>query len=398
MNKAAPPFYSPPRDPRLADFLQDYPSSLFSERLYQSIELMERYSIDLAADLLGTLDLFEHLSQWRSASELCQTLSFKPRFRFAVAWLLDRLVETGCIEARTEENTRQYQVRTSPWQSDLGHLRSIGLQIDPGNAPTLDLLDKAASLYPAVARGEQSGEEALFGTQGIPGWLAYFSNENPTYAINNWVGATAVCARIKEKAKLRILEVGAGAGSGSQILLHCLSECNLLPRLEHYLVTEPNGFFLRRAQRDLAKRYPDLPLEWRALDINRTWSDQGIVLREFDLIYAVNVIHVAKDLLFSLDQAHAMLGEEGWLVIGECVRPRPCQPIYIELIFQLLDSFTDVLTDPEIRPNPGFLTIGQWRRAFTRACFNRTEVTPDIDRISEVYPHFFTAAVCGQST
>src|SRR5438045_8663181 len=167
MNKAAPPFYSPPRDPRLADFLQDYPSSLFSEGLYQSIELMERYSIDLAADLLGTLDLFEHLSQWRSASELCQTLSFKPRFRFAIAWLLDRLVETGCIEARTEKNTRQFQVRTSPWQSDLGHLRSIGLQIDPGNAPTLDLLDKAATLYPDVARCEQSGKEALYATQVI---------------------------------------------------------------------------------------------------------------------------------------------------------------------------------------------------------------------------------------
>ncbi len=41
-------FKAPVRDPRLADWLKDYPSDVFSERLYQSIELMERYSIELA--------------------------------------------------------------------------------------------------------------------------------------------------------------------------------------------------------------------------------------------------------------------------------------------------------------------------------------------------------------
>src|ERR1700752_1641644 len=94
----APPFKPPPSDARLADYLKDYPPWLFGERLYQSIELMERYSIDLAIVLLGQLGVVDQLGEWRSADELCQALSFVPRFGSALDWLLRRLVETGCIE------------------------------------------------------------------------------------------------------------------------------------------------------------------------------------------------------------------------------------------------------------------------------------------------------------
>jgi hypothetical protein len=126
------------------------------------------------------------------------------------------------------------------------------------------------------------------------------------------------------------------------------------------------------------------------------WESQGVARGEFDLVYGVNVLHVAKDLLFSLNQARDALAADSWLVIGECVRPYFNQPIYAELIFQILDSFTDVNTDPEIRPNPGFLTADQWRRAFTRTGFECAEVAPDVERIREVYSHFFTGAICGQ--
>jgi hypothetical protein len=105
---------------------------------------------------------------------------------------------------------------------------------------------------------------------------------------------------------------------------------------------------------------------------------------------------VARDLLFSLRQAHNALAPDGWLVISECVRPRLNQPMYPELVFQILDSFTEVDTDPEFRPNPGFLTADHWRNAFKRAGFERTEIKPELDRICEFYPHFFTGAICGR--
>jgi len=392
----APDFDPPPYDPRLAQWLQDYPASLFSERLYRSIELMERYSIDLAIDLLGRLDVVDQLDEWRSAKQLCQALSYQPRFRSVLDWLLKRLLETGCIETRTDDDPRAYRLRHALWKPQLAHLRAIGLDIDSANAPTLDLLDQAANLYPAIARGEQNAEQGLFGPQAIPLWLNYFQNENVTYAVNNWVGAVLAAERLSTRSKLRILEVGAGAGSASEILLRWFDERGLLPRIERYLITEPNAFFRRRGERKVATQYRDLPLKWEALDINSPWDSQGVSGGEFDLVYGVNVLHVAKDLLFGLNQARRALADDGWLVIGECVRPHVDQPIYPELIFQILDSFSDVSTDREIRPNPGFLTADQWRRAFTRAGFQRVQVAPQIDRIREIYSHFFTAAICGE--
>jgi SAM-dependent methyltransferase len=398
ISSAAPVFNTPARDPRLADFLENYPPFLFSERLYQSIELMERYSIDLAIDLLGRLNVIEQLDDWRSPAGLCHVLSFQPRFSSALRWLLERLLETGCVEARSDDNTRSFHLRHALWKPELALLRATGVGIDSSNAATLDLLDHAAALYPAVARGEASGDQMLFGPQGIPLWLNYFHNDNLTYAVNNWLTAVVAADRLSSRPRLRILELGAGAGSATETLLRWFGERGLLPRIERYLSTEPNAFFRRRAQREVSRQFPNVPLEWGALDLNLPWNKQGETGGEFDLVYAVNVLHISKDLLFSLNQARLVLASDGWLVIGECLRPYVNQPIYPELMFQILESFTDVQLHPDIRPAPGFLAADQWRCALTRAGFERAEVAPDIERIRELYSHFFTGAICGQNT
>src|SRR5262249_14504395 len=379
-------------------YLEDYPPSVFSETLYQSIELMERYSIDLAINLLERLNVLEQLDQPRSASELCQALAFQTRFSSTLDWLLRRLLEIGCVEVETtNDGQRVYRLLSRPWPPQCLELRQIALGVDRANASTLDLLDYAANLYPAVAAGKQNGEQGLFLPQGITLWLNYFHNSNLTYAVNNWLGAVVAANYLSGRSSFQILEIGAGAGSGSESLLRSLKERGLLPRLQRYLITEPNGFFRRRSQRDLARRYSDLPLEWTSLDMNRPWDTEGILPGDFTLVYGVNVLHVAKDLLFSLGQARNALAPDGWLVIGECVRPCLNQPMYPELVFQILDSFTEVDTDPEFRPNPGFITADHWRKAFKRAGFEHTEVKPELDRIREIYPHFFTGAICGRS-
>jgi len=393
----APKFEIRPRDPRLAQWLQQFPPAVFSERLYQSIELLERYSIELAVDLCRQLNLVDQLGEWRSADELCRMLSFQPRFKLALSWILERMVESGCAEARTDGQARSYHLRRPPWPPDLKRLRAAGLAIDPANAATLDLLDHAASVYPGVANGQQSGDQNLLGTEGVPLWLNYFHNDNLTYAVNNWVGAILAADHLSAQQTFRILEVGAGSGSATEVLLQVLAERGLLPRVKRYLITEPNAYFRRHSQRKLAGRHPNLPLEWAPLDLDLPWDKQGVRAGQFDLVYGVNVMHISKNLLFSLNEARAALTSDGWLVIGECLRPYDNQPIYPELMFQILDSFTNIQTDPEFRPNPGFLTAEQWCRAFLRAGLRHAKVVPDIYSIREIYPHFFTGAICGQN-
>jgi SAM-dependent methyltransferase len=227
-------------------------------------------------------------------------------------------------------------------------------------------------------------------------WLAYFNNGHPLYALNNRVSAIAAAERLAGERPLRILEIGAGAGSGTECLLHELACCGLLDHAERFLVTEPSAFLRRRGARSLSASYPDVPLEFAALDIDESWATQGAPRGAFDLVFGVNVLHVATDLPFTLSEVRAALAPGGWLVAGECLRPYPHYPIYIELVFQILDSFVDVVTDPELRPRPGFLTPEEWRRLLVQAGFGRIELSPDHIATREIYPKLFVGALCAR--
>src|SRR4029077_8953507 len=228
------------RNLQLAEWLKGYPDSVFSDSLYQSIELMERYSVTSAIEILNMLGVFPRLTELRSPDELCRALLFQPRFAFALQWLLSRVCETGSIDSRMEDRGRSYRLRPahihprSSRDSDRESLRALALKIDNANAATLDLLDHAASVYPSVARGEQGGDQALFDPRGVTLWLNYFNNANPTYAVNNSLSAIVAADRVSARTKLRILELGAGAGSATEKLLDRLNECDPLSRIDKY--------------------------------------------------------------------------------------------------------------------------------------------------------------------
>jgi polyketide synthase PksN len=383
-------------DSRMSGLLAGYPPELFNDKLHHSIELLHRYTLELSADVLVRLGVMERLREWRSLDELTRMSSFAGEFRATLCWLLDQALELGYIERASIAGLQAYRLSPAAKPLDLKALREIGLEIDPFNAATLDLLDCAASVYPAAACGEGSVEHALFDPRNIGLWLAYFHNENPSYAVNNWMAVLAAAKRLADKRRFRVLEIGAGAGSASELLLRVLGERKLVDRVQRYVITEPGAFFRRRAERVLRRRFPGLPLEFKPLDIDRAWSAQGALEGEFDLVFGVNVMHVAHDLVFSLSEARKALAPEGWLAIGECLHSHRGKPIFPELIFQLLASFRNVRTDIEFRPAPGFLTPNEWRRAFARAGFPRQEIEPDVERIREICPNFLAGAVCAQ--
>ena len=89
-------------------------------------------------------------------------------------------------------------------------------------------------------------------------------------------------------------------------------------------------------------------------------SAQDVAPESFDAVVSVNVLHVAKDLPFTLREIHAVLKTSGWLICAEgsvpdrTVRWRP------DLVFAFLRGWWDVSTDYPLRPSPGFLMPNQW--------------------------------------
>ena len=190
--------------------------------------------------------------------------------------------------------------------------------------------------------GEKTGEEILFRPDRLPLWFRYFSNRNLLYSVNNHLGAVAL-ARLLPGAGGRVLEIGGGAGSAAEAAL-----AELGPRVARYLFTEVVPTFFRRGERAArAAAAPGVTVDALKLDMTKPWEAQGAAPGAFDAVYSVNCFHVAPDLAAVLAEARAALAPGGWLVVSECVRPLGnAQPIYVELVFDLLESFTQVKLDP----------------------------------------------------
>jgi SAM-dependent methyltransferase len=251
--------------------------------------------------------------------------------------------------------------------------------------PSFRIAAMAAERYPAVLRGELTGEQALFGADGIVAWSKYFSNANPLYAISNTIGAVAAARALADRGGA-VLELGGGLGSGAEALLARVDPA----AVQSYRFTEISPLFLRRAERALAARFRGRGLEFGPLDLDRPF---GVAPGAFALVYGVNVLHVARDLAATLAEVRAALAPGGALVISECVRPFAGRPVYVELAFNLLASFRDPVLVPGWRPNGGFLTPEQWTQALAANGFRDVQIYPDIAAIRDTFPQFVVAAV-----
>jgi SAM-dependent methyltransferase len=391
--------FEPGRRPTAIDaHLGEIPVSLFDEETFACCELTERYATDLALDLARRLGLPPHLAAGGSADELLAALGYSPGFRPALVALLDRLAAAGELEVAPggpPPAAVRFRAERPLREPELAELRELGLGFDPAMAPTLDLLDAAAAAYPAVARGSTTGENELFGAGRIGIWLAYFSNQNPVYSLNNRLAAVVAANRLPDGGGLRVLEIGAGAGSATRALLEELERRGRLEDLGRYDFTEPSPFFRRRGERELRALFPAVPFRFRALDVDEPFDSAGET-EGYDLVLGVNVLHVARNLGAALARLRDALSPGCYLVAGECLRLFPGQPVPADLVFQLLHSFTDVVTDPSLRPSHGFLEPATWTRALEAAGFQSVAVVPDLDRIRQHYPRFFTGVVQGR--
>jgi SAM-dependent methyltransferase len=246
---------------------------------------------------------------------------------------------------------------------------------------------------PEFLRGEKTGEEILFSPARLPLWFDYFSNDNLLYQINNRLGAEAVARALPRRRPATVVEIGGGCGSAAQAVAERLARDASLSRIERYVFTEIVPTFLRRAERTLKTRFPGLPAEFLRLDMDRDFAVQGVRPGQADLVYAVNTIHVARDLGATLARIREALKPGGAAVFSECVRPFEGQPIYVEFVFNFLENFTGVATDPRTRPTHGFLTPESWRRALSAAGFENVEILPDVEALAKHYDAFFVAAV-----
>jgi SAM-dependent methyltransferase len=378
------PLDVPPPDPRLYAVLAaaGFGDDVFNPRQHRACELVERYALDAAIAVAERVGLPALFAAPTRVDDLVARGAVAPAFAGPLRWLVDLLAARG-LAVRDDGGAHRIPAPLPPPARDA--LRAAILDAGPSYAPALALLDEAAAIHPRVARGETTGEAALFRRAAL--WFAYFDEAHGYYALNNVVSATAAAARLPARA--RVVEVGAGLGSATKALVARAAD-----RIAVYRATEPVALFRRRAERTLAGVHP--ALAFAPLDVNGPWAAQGVAPESADLVWGVNVFHLARDLDAVLADATAALAPGGWLVVGEGLRPISGRPVAVELPFVLLESWGDVRLDPERRPTPGFLTGEEWLDALRRAGLAPLEVVPDAIALRAIHPGFFAAAVCGR--
>jgi SAM-dependent methyltransferase len=363
----------------------------FDDRFVTSCDLIEEYVARLALETFRVLGLGEACLAECSADEAAVRAGLQPAIaRVPVAWLLRTLASRDWIEAVPGANVRYRLTRPLP-SLDSSEIATAQAAHDPQCLPSYRIAALAAQHYPAILRGETTGEDALFTPEHIGAWLEYFSNANPLYAVANVIGAIAVERALPKGGA--ILELGGGLGSGSEALLDRLEAVGRGADVSAYRFTDIVPAFLRRSKKTLLARFPARPIAVGMLDIDQPFAQAGIAAGGYAVVYGVNVLHVARDLTATLAEIRQVLAEDGVLVACECVRPFPAMPLYVEFVFNLLQSFRDPLLVPDWRPNGGFLTPEQWVAALAANGFTDLAIYPDVVAIRDAYPQFIAAAI-----
>ena len=366
--------------------------SVFSPDVMCSHLLFGEFVHRLILQVCAETELSAAACQWSTVDEIVARSGFDPgHATAAVGSILRHLAARGVLS--TAEGETRFRAEQKLPVFDPTEVRAEQQRHDPACLPSYVIAETAARDYPAFLRGKREGEDILLAPTRLPLWVAYFSNGNPLYAVNNRVGAVAVEAWMPRTVGA-ILEIGGGCASGTIALLERLAAVRRLDDVSRYRFTELVPAFLRRGQRIVEERFRGVaPLTFESLDMNGSFGEQGVEPGSVAIVYAVNTLHVAHDLAFTLAEVRRALEPGGQIIVSECVRPFPGQTLYPEFVFNLMATFRAPKLHGDYRPNGGFLTTGQWTSALQAAGFVDVRVLPDIGAIRNVFPTFYAAAL-----
>ena len=232
----------------------------------------------------------------------------------------------------------------------------------PHGAAEIGLVRRCGNALPDVFRGHADPLAILFHS-GEP-TLPDLYTKPPAWRAANGMLADAVrvlAAGLPEGRPLRVLEVGAGTGSATALVLPQLPA----GRFE-YVYTDVSAAFFADAEARLGNA--DGALRYRELDIERDPATQGFPPHGHDLLIAANVLHATRDLRETLTHCRRLLAPSGQLLALEC---RPGRD-WLDIIAGQLDGWWRF--DDDYRTRHALLEPSAWRQALADAGLDRIEV------------------------
>lgn len=356
---------------RIAEiFPEKYYISYFNGISYVSHLLLQSF------EKLGVLDLLKNKSV--SSDEIIMGCNLNPNTKFVLDWTLDFLSQGSYLKKSLDKDGARYRCEKIE-SIDLEALVRETVELDSGILPSARLMEYVTSEYGNFFKGSKKGFEILFAQDKMALWTGYFSNDNSGYRPYNDLGALGVLKWALKRSNIRFLEVGGGTGGASAALIDLLKEKNLLSNISEYIFSDVSPAFLRLGNRAIMSRVADdFQYSLMRVDFDKPLVDQKIAEDSVDVVYGVNALHVAKDLVGSLKNIYRVIRPGGLIILSESCRPRADYLLSQEIIFNLLDNYVNVDLS-NIRPDPGFLDFEHWKLNLEAARFRNVEAISNTD-------------------
>lgn len=169
------------------------------------------------------------------------------------------------------------------------------------------------------------------------------------------------------KPNMRVIEIGAGTGSTTEVALAELETKDGTRMYSEYVFTDISpGFFEAAKDRFKGKRGVD----YKLLDIEKDPAEQGFELGSYDLVIANNVLHATRFLQSTLKNARKLLCDGGRLYLSEMVEPY--EGIGVPFLMGRLEGWW--MGEADGRGDAPFVSVERWDQELKEAGFSGTDV------------------------
>ncbi len=340
--------------------------SRFDEQTYQeNKQSLESLCVAYMNLTLKRLGAFNNLAERYSSEELVKKCKIVPRYQQLFSRWLEILQEKGQLQ-----QDRGFFTNFSPISTDYVDRLLAEVKSKWTDSPQeIELIKNCGEHLPAVLLGEKEPLELHTATLAAEGEI---SRQNSTvdlyYNAIFRQGIKHLVKLLRGNIKLRILEIGGGTGIATAELL------TVLPTQQtEYTFTDVGNLFLTEAKKKFSG-YSNL--KYGLFDIEKSPAEQEYSSHSFDVIVAVNVLHVTQNIKEALENVYSLLAPGGFLLIQEITQP--------QLNFDITDGLLMNPLEDEYRSqgNP-FLSKQQWQEELTNAGFTEIEVVSEIESFGQ---------------
>jgi acyl transferase domain-containing protein/SAM-dependent methyltransferase len=318
---------------------------------------LERLSLAYMRETLRQLQIFMRAGESHTVASMVERAGIQPVYARLMERWLAHLAAAGLLEFRAGE----YVATSTLPHGDIEAVRSAARETLRGYSEMFDFVDLCGSKLADVLCGRESALETLFpsGSSHIADGIYQNSVVARYY---NEIVRSVVQAIASDAQSLSILEIGAGTGGTTSLLLPTLN-----PARSRYVFTDLGKLFLVQASRKFAEH---AFVEYAVLNIEQPPAEQGFAEHAFDVVVAADVLHATSDLTETLRHVRSLLAPGGVLVMLEATD----DPIWLDVSIGLVRGWQK-FADP-LREKQPLLQPEQWSALLRECGFDAVEAFP----------------------